>query len=131
MESAAAITQKRISIWQQYHEAFADLEAGKVHRPIIPNECQHNAHMYYLLLPDLDSRTALIEKLQICDINAVFHYVPLHSSPAGRRYGRTSGSMNVTEDISNRLLRLPMFYELTNQQIQAMVKAIQNFFNGK
>lgn len=115
MESAEVITHKRISIWQQYHEAFADLEAqGKVSRPIIPNQCQHNAHMYYLLLPDLDSRTALIEKLQICGINAVFHYVPLHSSPAGRRYGRASDSMDVTEDISNRLLRLPMFYELTN-----------------
>jgi dTDP-4-amino-4,6-dideoxygalactose transaminase len=130
LESATTITHKRMDIWQQYHEAFADLEdRGTVRRPIIPAECQHNAHMYYLLLPDLDSRTALIEKLKACGINAVFHYVPLHSSPAGRKYGRVRGSMDVTDDISNRLLRLPIFYELSNQQIQVIVKAVKQFFH--
>ncbi|MBD1878313.1 dTDP-4-amino-4,6-dideoxygalactose transaminase [Coleofasciculus sp. FACHB-T130] len=130
LESANTITRKRLDIWQQYDEAFADLEErGTVRRPIIPAECQHNAHMYYLLLPDLESRTALIEKLKVCGINAVFHYVPLHSSPAGRRYGRVCGNMNVTDDISNRLLRLPIFYELSDQQIQVITKAVKQFFH--
>lgn len=122
LEEAEAITQKRIDIWQQYHQAFAELEAqGKVRRPIIPDECQHNAHMYYLVLPDLDKRTALIEKLKIYGINAVFHYVPLHSSPAGRKYGRTHGDMNITEMISSQLVRLPLWIDLDK------VNVITNF----
>ncbi len=130
LESADKITRKRLDIWQQYHEAFADLESqGYVRRPIIPNQCQHNAHMYYLLLPDLDSRTALIEKLRVCGINTVFHYIPLHSAPAGRKYGSVSGTMDVTDNIASRLLRLPIFYELTEAQIQLIVTAIAKFFN--
>ena len=109
LESAAAITQKRIDIWQQYHQAFASLEAqGKVRRPIIPDACQHNAHIYYLLLPNLDARNALIEKLKACGINAVFHYVPLHLSPAGRKYGK-QGNLLLTQDLSERLVRLPLW----------------------
>ncbi len=109
LESAAAITQKRIDIWQQYHQAFASLEAqGKVRRPIIPDACQHNAHIYYLLLPNLDARNALIEKLKACGINAVFHYVPLHLSPAGRKYGK-QGNLLLTQDSSERLVRLPLW----------------------
>lgn len=128
LESAAAITHKRIDIWQQYHQAFAELEAqGKVRRPIIPAECQHNAHMYYLLLPDLDSRTTLIEKLKVCGINAVFHYVPLHLSPAGRKYGKPHGDLLLTQELSDRLVRLPLWVgmeesvEYVIQQVIAVV----------
>lgn len=109
LESAAAITQHRLNIWQRYHQGFADLEAkGKVRRPIVPPHTQHNAHMYYLLLP-LDTRDILIEKLNACGINAVFHYVPLHSSPAGIKYGRTSGDLSLTIELSDRLVRLPLW----------------------
>ncbi|MBN3941743.1 MAG: dTDP-4-amino-4,6-dideoxygalactose transaminase [Nostoc sp.] len=113
MEAIETITQKRMDIWQQYHQAFADLETqGKVRRPIIPIECRHNAHMYYLLLPNLESRNTLIEKLQIFGINSVFHYVPLHSSPAGIKYGCTYGSMTITNLFSDRLVRLPLWVGL-------------------
>ncbi len=128
LESAAVITQKRIDIWQQYHQAFASLEAqGKVRRPIIPDACQHNAHIYYLLLPNLDARNALIEKLKACGINAVFHYVPLHLSPAGRKYGK-HGDLLLTQDLSERLVRLPLWVgmeesvEYVIQQVIAEVR---------
>lgn len=123
LEQAEAITHKRIDIWQEYHQAFAELEVqGKVRRPIIPNECQHNAHMYYLILPDLDSRTTLIEKLKIHGISAVFHYVSLHSSPAGRKYGRSDGDMNITEIISSQLVRLPLWIEL--DRVDAIINSV-------
>ncbi|QKQ73070.1 dTDP-4-amino-4,6-dideoxygalactose transaminase [Nostoc sp. TCL240-02] len=113
MEAVETITQKRMDIWQQYHQAFADLETqGKVRRPIIPVECRHNAHMYYLLLPNLESRNTLIEKLQSFGIKTVFHYVPLHSSPAGIKYGRTHGSLTITNLFSDRLVRLPLWVGL-------------------
>ena len=113
MEAIETITQKRMDIWQQYHQAFADLETqGKVRRPIIPIECRHNAHMYYLLLPNLKSRNTLIEKLQSFGIKSVFHYVPLHSSPAGIKYGRTHGSLTITNLFSDRLVRLPLWVGL-------------------
>ncbi|MEH2259729.1 dTDP-4-amino-4,6-dideoxygalactose transaminase [Nostoc sp.] len=113
MEAIETITQKRMDIWQQYHQAFVDLEIqGKVRRPLIPIECRHNAHMYYLLLPNLESRNTLIEKLQIFGINSVFHYVPLHSSPAGIKYGCTYGSMTITNLFSDRLVRLPLWVGL-------------------
>ncbi len=125
LESATAITQNRLNIWQRYHQGFADLEAeGKVRRPIIPPECQHNAHMYYLLLPNLESRTTLIDKLDACGINAVFHYVPLHSSPAGRKYGRTQGDLFLTQELSDRLVRLPLWVGMDEYVDYALEKVI-------
>jgi len=117
MEEAETITQKRLEIWQQYHNALASLEVlGELRRPLIPVECQHNAHMYYILLESLEKRTQLISKLKGQDVNAVFHYVPLHSSLAGRKYGRVHGDMTNTEDLSDRLLRLPLWVGLGEQQ---------------
>lgn len=125
LESATAITQSRLNIWQRYHQGFADLEAeGKVRRPIIPPECQHNAHMYYLLLPNLKSRTTLIDKLDACGINAVFHYVPLHSSPAGRKFGRTQGDLFLTQELSDRLVRLPLWVGMDEYVDYAIKKVI-------
>lgn len=113
LEAADDITKRRISIWNRYHQAFFDLEGmGKLQRPTIPTGCGHNAHMYYLLLPNLEKRTLFIESLKAQDIFSVFHYIPLHSSPAGSKYSRTHGSMTVTNDLSDRLLRLPLWIGL-------------------
>ena len=128
LEASETITYQRLSIWQNYYQAFADLETvGKVCRPIIPEECQHNGHIFYLILPDLNTRTALIEKLKLAGINAPFHYVPLHSSPAGRKYGKTSGSLLVTEDLSDRLVRLPLYNNLSSVDQQLIIDLVQDF----
>ena len=113
LEQADAITARHLDLWGTYHHAFADLEdAGKVRRPIVPSECRHNGHLYGLVLPNLASRTALIDRLKARDIQAVFHYVPLHSSPYGRSIGRTVGEMTRTMEASERLVRLPMWLGL-------------------
>lgn len=117
MEDAERITRERLAIWDRYHAAFADLEdQAKLRRPVVPEHCRHNAHMYYLLLPDLHTRTRFIESLRASGIQPVFHYIPLHSSPAGQRYGRASGSLNVTNRTSDRLVRLPLWLEGMEQQ---------------
>lgn len=117
MEEAVEITRRRLAIWDAYHAAFADLEgAGRVRRPVVPAHCTHNAHMYYLLLPDLARRTEFIDRLKAAGIGAVFHYVPLHSAPAGTRYGRSSGTLPVTTDVSDRLVRLPIWVGLDKVQ---------------
>ena len=126
MEEAEAITEKRLAIWEFYHAALAPLEtAGVLRRPIIPDSCQHNAHMYYILLESLEKRSELIARLKEQGINAVFHYVPLHSSPAGRRHGRAFGTMIHTESVSDRLLRLPFWVGLSETDIMQTVGAIE------
>jgi dTDP-4-amino-4,6-dideoxygalactose transaminase len=117
MEEADAITQRRLDIWHAYHAALADLEQrGKVRRPRVPDDCMHNAHMYQLLLPSLEKRTAFIQTLKSHGINSVFHYVPLHSAPAGRQFGRSVGDMRHTQELSDRLVRLPLWVGLEEQQ---------------
>jgi dTDP-4-amino-4,6-dideoxygalactose transaminase len=113
MEDADAITGRRLDIWNRYHDAFADLEAGGiVRRPIVPDDCRHNAHLYYLLLPSLDARTQLIDRLSAKGIHSVFHYVPLHASPFGRSIGRSVGDLENTVSASERLVRLPVWLGL-------------------
>ena len=113
MEGADEITHRRLAVWNTYHQAFASLEhEGLVRRPITPHGCAHNAHMYYLLLPDLATRTAFIGRMRQKEIAAVFHYVPLHSSPAGARFGRAYGTLPVTVDLADRLVRLPLWVGL-------------------
>lgn len=110
MDEATSITQRRISIWNCYHEwAREHEERGRIRRPVVPEHCAHNAHMYYMILPSLDSRTRFIKALERRGVMAVFHYVPLHDSPAGLKYGRASGSLRVTERMSERLVRLPLW----------------------
>ncbi len=117
MEEAEAITRQRIGLWNNYHQWLASPEEeGWLRRPIIPAHCAHNAHMYYLLLPDLEARTRFIERLKQSDIHAVFHYVPLHSAPAGQRFGRAHGDLPITNDLSNRLVRLPLWLGLESHQ---------------
>lgn len=110
LEAEQAITAQRLLTWEKYHAAFAALEQqGLVRRPIIPPECQHNAHMYYLLLPDLDKRTTFIARLKASGIAAVFHYVPLDDAPMGRAVARVSAQLRHTHDLSERLVRLPLW----------------------
>jgi dTDP-4-amino-4,6-dideoxygalactose transaminase len=124
-EDAEVITAQRLAIWRTYHEAFADLEQrGVVRRPIVPDRCSHNAHMYYLLLPDLESRSRLIDDLKGVGVHAVFHYVPLHTSDAGRRFGRQAGDLTVSEDASARLVRLPLWPGMTNEDVNRVVDAV-------
>ena len=113
MDEAESITDRRLGIWNTYHREFEELErAGTVRRPIIPRECRHNAHMYYLLLADLETRSEFIARQKERGILTVFHYVPLHSSPAGVQFGRAHGDMRVTDTASERLVRLPLWVGL-------------------
>ncbi len=117
LEDAGSITEKRLKIWETYHQAFAGWEkAGDLRRPQAPTHCQHGAHMYYLLLKNLEDRTNLIHHLDESGINAVFHYVPLHSSPMGRRFDRTQTKLEITESYSERLVRLPLWVGLEAHQ---------------
>ena len=125
LEEAERITRERRRIWDLYHEAFAALElTGLIRRPIVPKECQHNAHMYYVLVPDLPTRTGLLETLNVQGINAVFHYVPLHSSPAGRKYGRTHGPLIRTREMSERLIRLPLWIGMDEGHVTRVSQAV-------
>ena len=123
MEEAEAITKRRLQMWETYHQWLAPLEEmGKIRRPIVPAECRHNAHMYYILLPDLQRRTEFIARLKENDIGAVFHYVPLHDSPMGIKYCRTAGELPVTREMSDRLVRLPLWLGLEEHLVDTVHK---------
>jgi len=126
LEKAEEITRERKAVWQEYHQAFEDDERdGLARRPIVPALCEHNAHIYYLVLPDSDRRQKLLEYCHMQGIGAISHYVPLHSSPAGKKFGRVSGSMAVTDTVSERLVRLPLWKGVASQvpEIVRTVKA--------
>jgi len=117
LEHAGEITDRRLKIWQSYHEAFVTAETeGIVRRPIIPGQCRHNAHMYYLLLNSPEERSAFIAGMKAEGIMVVFHYVPLHRAPAGLKFCRTHGELSRTEDLSGRLVRLPLWPGLEDEQ---------------
>jgi dTDP-4-amino-4,6-dideoxygalactose transaminase len=117
MEEADNITTRRLALWDTYHAALAPLEAeGKLRRPVLPEGCQHNAHMYYILLESLEQRTRVIADLKRQGVGAVFHYVPLHSAPYGVKHSRHHGDMTHTDQLSDRLLRLPLWVGLEDQQ---------------
>lgn len=123
LEHTQAINAERLAVWRDYHEAFAELEArGRLRRPIVPADVEHNGHLYYLLLRDVADRDDLIERMRQRGIAAAFHYVPLHSSPAGRRYGRSNGSLEVTDDVSARLVRLPIYHDM-EEESGAVIRA--------
>ncbi|MGB4813109.1 MAG: dTDP-4-amino-4,6-dideoxygalactose transaminase [Methylophilaceae bacterium] len=114
LQEADDITQKRLDIWDQYHAELANHESkGLLRRPIVPEECRQNAHMYYILLNSLADRTAAMERLRQHQIQPVTHYVPLHSSPAGLKYSRQHSDLPITESIADRLLRLPLWIGMT------------------
>jgi len=117
MEMAESITRRRKQIWARYQEAFTGLEeAGLARRPVVPAHALSNAHNYYLLLRDLETRDRLIRSLREDGIHAVFHYVPLHDSPAGRKFGRAGGPMEITRSVAERLVRLPLWLGLEAHQ---------------
>ncbi len=124
LERSDEITRRRLEIWDYYHEAFAELEhRGVARRPWIPAGCAQNAHMYYLLMRDQEARDQLIADLGASGIQSVFHYVPLHSAPAGLTHGRAHGDLAVSADTSSRLLRLPLFLGLDSGALAGIVDA--------
>jgi dTDP-4-amino-4,6-dideoxygalactose transaminase len=125
LEAAEAIKRSRIEIWDAYHAGFEALEErGALRRPIIPDGCEHNAHMYYVLLPEASMRDGFIEALAVRGIRAIFHYVPLHDSPAGRRFGRACGDLQVTSAMSARIVRLPLWVGMTHEEITYVIDAV-------
>ena len=127
IDEAERITRERLAIWDRYHAALAPLEAaGSLRRPVVPADCKHNAHMYYVLTQDLAERTRFIEALRNTGVHPVFHYVPLHSAPAGRRFGRTAGDLDATNDASDRLVRLPLW--LPDMDQSRVIDAVEAFF---
>jgi len=130
LEHADIINQDRLKSWKYYYDGLKSLQnKGHIALPTIPSECEHNAHMFYIKVQDLNERTKLIQYLNDNDINAVFHYVPLHSAPAGLEFGRFTGQDKFTTKESERLIRLPMFYRLELVAIDKILLLIQDFFN--
>lgn len=124
LEDAESIIQRRIALWDEYHAALAPWEAaGKLRRPVVTEGCVHNAHMYYVLLDSPEQRGQVIADLKRVGIGAVFHYVPLHSSPAGLRFSRAEGALAQTDELSGRLLRLPMWIGLDTAPVIAALEA--------
>jgi dTDP-4-amino-4,6-dideoxygalactose transaminase len=130
LKKSEKINDKRVAIWNYYYKELSDLEQkGLLRRPIIPNEVTHNGHMFYILVETQIVRTKLIDYLSKAGINTVFHYVPLHSSPAGIKFTRFVGDMQITNGYSSRLVRLPLFYDMTLHQAQRVVVCLKNFFS--
>lgn len=129
LEKADEINDDRLATWNFYYEHLKPLaDAGKIELPVIPEGCVHNAHMFYIKVKDLDERTALIAYLKENGVMAVFHYVPLHSAPAGIMFGRFHGEDEYTTKESDRLIRLPMYYGLSNGDRERVVSAVKSFF---
>ncbi len=132
MENADQIIAKRNLIYDLYMEGLRPLaEKGYINLPFILNDCRSNGHIFYIVTRSLEERTALIEFLKEHGVNGVFHYVPLHSSPAGQLYGRVCGPMEVTQRVSDCLLRLPLYYEMTSEDVQEVVKEIISFYKRR
>lgn len=129
LDRADAINNARLARWEQYYRLLSPLAAeGRIELPVIPKDCVHNAHMFYIKTRDLEERQALIQALREQGILAVFHYIPLHSSPAGRKFGRFHGEDRYTTRESERLLRLPMYYSLTEENVNDVVSVIEEFY---
>lgn len=130
LEVAEAVNQQRLRLWQNYHDALQPLAArGRITLPAIPAGCEHNAHMFWLKLRDGCDRSALMAWLKEAEILAVFHYIPLHSSPAGRRFGRFCGEDRCTQQESDRLLRLPLFYNLSDNNQKTVIGSLLSYFS--
>ena len=129
LETADEINQRRLDIWNIYRRELRELEEKEyIELPYIPHECTHNAHMFDIKLKDLEERTKLVKFLEKREIKAVFHYVPLHSSPTGRKYGEFVGQDIFTTTESERLLRLPLFYDLTDEELYRVVETVKDFY---
>lgn len=132
LENIDRIQENRISTWNKYKEGLLDLENREcIELGTIPDECTNNAHMFYIKVKDIDERTKLISYLKNSGIGAVFHYVPLHSAPAGHKYGRFNGEDRYTTKESERLIRLPLFYGISDEDVDKVLYTIHNFFKGR
>lgn len=129
LEQKDKIQDSRMAVWNRYNEAFTALaKKGKVSLPFIPEGCVHNAHMFYLITASLEERSALIKHLKENEIAAVFHYIPLHSAPAGVKFGRFDGKDEITTPYSERLVRLPLYYGLTDEEQQKVIDTVLEFY---
>ena len=130
LELADEITQARMARWNQYNELLEDLsDKGLIEQPFIPDYCTHNAHMYYIKVRDLEQRGDFINYMKTKDVLTVFHYVPLHTAPAGIKYGRFHGEDRYTTGESDRLVRLPMYYSLTEDDVNFICECVHEYFN--
>ncbi len=129
LQIADEINDNRMKTWNAYYEAFKQLQdMGKVQLPVIPDNCEHNAHMFYLKLKDLKERTEFISYLKENGVQSTFHYIPLHSAPAGLRFGRFDGEDTYTTKESERLTRLPLYYQLSDEDKGKVIETVLNFF---
>ena len=129
LEIADVINDTRLDRWNQYYEGLSDLaSAGKIELPYIPDYATHNGHMFYIKCKDLEERTAFIDFMKANDILTVFHYIPLHTAPAGEKFGRFHGEDKYTTVESERLVRLPMFYSLTKEQTDYIIEKVHEFY---
>ena len=129
LELADEINEARMKVWNTYYNGLRDLaEAGKIDLPVVPEGCEHNAHMFYIKAKDMDERTKLISFLKDNGICSVFHYIPLHTSPAGKRFGRFNGEDVYTTRESERLTRLPMYYKLTEEDNMYIISKVKEFY---
>lgn len=126
---ADEINESRKNAWNRYYEGLKNLaDAGKISLPVVPEECVHNAHMFYIKLADLEERTKFISYMKAAGVGVVFHYVPLHSAPAGLKFGRFDGEDEHTTPDSDRLVRLPMFYRISDEQVDYIISKIREYF---
>ncbi len=131
LEVADEINENRLATWNAYYEAFKPLEEkGYIELPTIPSGCVHNAHMFYIKLKDLEARTDFIEALKKDGVNCVFHYIPLHSAPAGHKFGRFDGEDEYTTKESERLVRLPLYYNLTLEDREHVIDSVKKYFEN-
>jgi len=129
MEQAEIIIEARRRIFERYYQSLLPLKnKGLVRLPFVEKNGSGNGHTFYIIVRSPNERSRLLEYLDKSGINAVFHYVPLHSSPAGMKYGRVSGDMKITDALNNRLLRLPMFYEMKDEDVDRVAKAVSSFY---
>jgi dTDP-4-amino-4,6-dideoxygalactose transaminase len=132
LEEADQITAQRLAIWHRYHGLIQPLEAqGLLRRPVVSADCQHNAHMYYVLLADGGSRARVLAELGRAGVDAIFHYVPLHSSPAGQHFARAHGELTTTESMAGRLIRLPLWIGLSEEEQQLVVDKLCAAVGGR
>jgi dTDP-4-amino-4,6-dideoxygalactose transaminase len=132
LEKADEINENRLATWQKYYDGFKELkDKGLIELPTLPNGCIHNAHMFYLKVKDLEERTTLLEYLKQNGILAVFHYVPLHSAPAGVKFGRFDGVDKFTTSESEKLIRVPLFYGIQDEEIKHIVSTVERFFDNE
>lgn len=132
LEDAEKINQDRLASWNHYARGLKELaDSGKIELPVIPEGCGHNAHMFYIKTKDLEERTALQKYLRDHGIQTAFHYIPLHSAPAGEQFGSFFGEDKYTTKESERLVRLPMYYKLAPQDCSEVIAAIGSFWDEK